>query len=196
MQQKIRNQAFVLAQTKQLDMAEKLQNLAKRVKSGDKENLEAQAALIYFQTTFGSDFRRWQENAINAHLNYAYTVLRSAIARSLVLYGWLPTLGLFHHSELNPFNLADDMIEPFRPLVDLMVWELWQDDKLADSLTPHTKQKLVGLLHYQMRFQDQTFSTLAAIDRTIGSLQNAISQKDPSLLKLPEILPLKEHQYE
>ncbi|MDO4431544.1 MAG: CRISPR-associated endonuclease Cas1, partial [Lonepinella koalarum] len=110
--------------------------------------------------------------------------------------GWLPTLGLFHHSELNPFNLADDMIEPFRPLVDLMVWQLWQGDKLADSLTPYTKQKLVGLLHYQMRFQDQTFSTLAAIDRTIGSLQNAISQKDPSLLKLPEILPLKEHQYE
>ncbi|MEG9500183.1 type II CRISPR-associated endonuclease Cas1 [Mannheimia indoligenes] len=195
-QQKIRNQAFVLSQTKRSDIAEKLQNMAKRVKSGDKENLEAQAAQLYFQTAFGKDFRRWQENAINAHLNYAYTVLRSAVARSLVLYGWLPTLGIFHHSELNPFNLADDFIEPFRPLVDLQVWDLWRQDKLSDSLTPHTKQKLVGLLHYQLRFQEQTFNTLAAIDRTVGSFQAAIAQQDPSLLKLPEILPLKEHHYE
>ena len=195
-QQKIRNQAFVLEQTKRSDIAEKLQIMAKRVKSGDKENLEAQAALLYFQTAFGKDFRRWQENPINTHLNYAYTVLRSAVARSLVLYGWLPQLGLFHHSELNPFNLADDFIEPFRPLVDLMVWQLWRQEKLTDGLTPHAKQKLVGLLHYQMRFQEQTFSTLAAIDRTVGSLQNAISQRNPELLKLPEILPLKEHYYE
>lgn len=195
-QQKIHNQAFVLAQTKRLDIAEKLHNMAKRVKSGDSDNIEAQAAILYFQTAFGKDFRRWQANQINAHLNYAYTILRSAVARTLVLYGWLPTLGLFHHSELNPFNLADDFIEPFRPLVDLMVWQLWQEDKLENGLTPHTKQKLIGLLHYQMCFQNQTFSTLAAIDRTIASLQNAISQKDPKLLKLPELLPLKEHCYE
>ena len=65
-----------------------------------------------------------KDNAINIHLNYAYTVVRSAVARSLVLYGWLPQLGLFHHSEVNAFNLADDFIEPFRPLVDLLVWNL------------------------------------------------------------------------
>ncbi|MDG2954905.1 type II CRISPR-associated endonuclease Cas1 [Bisgaard Taxon 10/6] len=195
-QQKIRNQAFVLEHTEHSIEAKKLQIMANNVKSGDKENFEAQAALLYFQTAFGKDFRRWQANHINAHLNYAYTVLRSAVARSLVQYGWLPSLGLFHHSELNAFNLADDFIEPFRPIVDLMVWELWRKECLESGLTPETKQKLIGLLHYQMRFQDQTFSVLAAIDRTVGSLQIALLSKDAKRLKLPEMLPLKEHIYE
>ncbi|QGM81410.1 type II CRISPR-associated endonuclease Cas1 [Otariodibacter oris] len=195
-QQKIRNQAFVLEQSAHPKQANTLYSMANRVKSGDKENIEAQAALLYFKTAFGKDFRRWQENSVNAHLNYAYTILRSAIARSLVLYGWLPALGLFHHSEVNPFNLADDFIEPFRPLVDLCVWHLWQENKLEQGLIPKTKQNLVSLLHYQMQFQEQTFSVLAAIDRTIGSLQQAIQAKNAELLKLPEMLPLKEHQYE
>lgn len=195
-QQKILNQAFVLAQSHHLAEAKKLQRFAAKVKSGDKENLEAQAALLYFQTAFGKDFRRWQENHINAHLNYAYSVLRSAVARALVQYGWLPALGIFHHSELNPFNLADDFIEPFRPLVDLKVWHLWQQDKLSDGLTPQTKQKLIELLHYQIALNQQSFSVLAAIDRTVSSFQQAVISKDAALLKLPEILPLKEHQYE
>lgn len=195
-QQKIRNQAFVLEQSVHPIEAKKLHIMADNVKSGDKENLEAQAALLYFQTAFGKEFRRWQENHINSHLNYAYSVLRSAVARALVQYGWLPSLGLFHHSELNPFNLADDFIEPFRPLVDLMVWHLWQQRQLESGLTPITKQKLIGLLHYQMRFNEQTFSVLAAIDRTISSLQVALLSKNAKLLKLPEMLPLKEHIYE
>ena len=195
-QQKIRNQSFVLEQMQHSTEAQKLRIMANSVKSGDKENFEAQAALLYFQTAFGKNFRRWQENHINAHLNYAYTILRSAVARSLVKYGWLPSLGLFHHNELNPFNLADDFIEPFRPLVDLMVWQLWQKDLLESGLSPVAKQKLIGLLHYQMRFQDQTFSVLAAIDRTISSLQIALLSKDAKRLRLPEMLPLKEHVYE
>ncbi|MDH2997410.1 subtype II CRISPR-associated endonuclease Cas1 [Pasteurellaceae bacterium LFhippo2] len=195
-QQKIVNQAFVLEQSNHIKTAQKLLSMSNKVKSGDKENIEAQAAQLYFQTAFGKEFRRWQENNINAHLNYAYTVLRSAVARALVQYGWQPALGLFHHSEVNSFNLADDFIEPFRPLVDLMVWKLWQENRLDDGLTPYTKQKLVSLLHYQMSFQNQTFSVLAAIDRTISSFQPAVISKDPKLLKLPEMLPLKEHQYE
>ncbi|QLB12428.1 CRISPR-associated Cas1 family protein [Bisgaardia hudsonensis] len=195
-QQKIRNQAFVLAQSKYPKESQKLLNMADRVKSGDKDNLEAQAAQIYFQTAFGADFRRWQENHINAHLNYAYTILRSAVARALVQYGWLPYLGLFHRSELNAFNLADDFIEPFRPLVDLQVWKLWQEGKISNGLQPKTKQSLVALLHYQMQFQGQTFTVLASIDRCVGSLQNAFINKNANLLKLPEMLPLKEHLYE
>lgn len=196
-QQKIHNQAFVLEQVGFSSIAKRLHKMAESVKSGDKENLEGQAALIYFQTLFGNAFRRSDdENDINAHLNYAYTVLRSAVARALVLYGWLPQLGLFHRNELNPFNLADDFIEPFRPLVDLRVWQLWQEEKLTSGLSPSTKQSLIQILHYQMRFKQETFSVLATIDRTVSSLQAALIAQNAKLLKLPEMLPLEEHTYE
>ncbi len=144
-QQKIRNQGFVLEQVGYFNETKRLNRMANQVKSGDKENVEAQAALIYFQTLFGKTFKRSEENNINAHLNYAYTVLRSAIARALVLYGWLPQLGIFHRSEVNPFNLADDFVEPFRPLVDLMVWQLWHTNQLTSGLSPNTKQKTYQL---------------------------------------------------
>ncbi|QIW15192.1 subtype II CRISPR-associated endonuclease Cas1 [Pasteurellaceae bacterium RH1A] len=195
-QQKIRNQAFVLEQAGEISTAQRLLAMANEVKSGDKDNLEAQAAQSYFIQLFGKAFHRKQENQINAHLNYAYMVLRSAVARSLVLYGWLPTLGLNHHSELNPFNLADDFIEPFRPLVDLKVWELVEKDKLDYGLTPSTKQNLIKLLNHQMSLNQQAVSVLTAIDRTVASLQVALLNKNAKLLKLPQMLPLAEHQYE
>ncbi|MBN6074352.1 type II CRISPR-associated endonuclease Cas1 [Aggregatibacter actinomycetemcomitans] len=194
--QKIRNQAFVLEQTQFLTQARRLLCMAKEVKSGDKENIEGQAALLYFQTAFGKTFRRIDENPINAHLNYAYTILRSAVARALVLYGWLPSLGLFHRSELNPFNLADDFIEPFRPIVDLLVWTLWKENKLQRGLTPTTKQTLIKVLNYQLQANGQVVNVLTSIERTTASLQNALMCKDPNLLKLPEMLPLAEHYYE
>ena len=179
-QQKIRNQAKVLSLCQLQEKSERLLRLANLVKSGDKDNLEAQSAVIYFSGLFGAHFRRKEEdNAINIHLNYAYTVMRSAVARSLVLYGWLPQLGLFHHSELNAFNLADDFIEPFRPLVDLLVWNLLEKGLLSQNLTPISKQQLIKILHHQLRFNQEKVSVLTAIDKTIASLQIALIQKMP-----------------
>lgn len=195
-QQKIRNQAFVLNEMGADKAAETLNRLAENVKSGDSDNKESQAAAVYFQAAFGRGFTRQQANAINAHLNYGYTILRSAVARALVQYGWLPALGLHHHNEQNPFNLADDFIEPFRPIVDLMVCEWANSGSLKDELTPHSKQQLIKLLYYQMRWQNQVFTTLGAIDRTIGSFQAALNEKDAKRLWLPEMLVLKEHRYE
>lgn len=196
-QQKIRNQAKVLAICNQKEKSDRLLKMAERVKSGDKENIEAQSAVIYFPALFGREFKRQQEaNTINTYLNYAYTIMRSAVARSLVLYGWLPQLGLFHHSELNAFNLADDFIEPFRPLVDLLVWHLLKDKKLNSSLTPMAKQRLIKVLNYQMQVKQEQVNTLTAIERSISSFQKALSQKNAELLILPEICKLQEHQYE
>lgn len=194
--QKIHNQAQTADQTGNDLAAKRLRAMAADVKSGDSGNLEAQAAALYFQAIFGDRFKRWQENPVSSHLNYGYAVLRAAIARALVQYGWLPALGLFHKSELNPFNLADDFIEPYRPLVDLMVWHLNGQGRLKNTLEPADKQTLVSLLHHQIRLEQQTFSTLAAIDRTAASFQSSLSEKNAKLLKLPEILPLKEHTYE
>ena len=122
--------------------------------------------------------------------------MRSAVARSLVLYGWLPQLGLFHHSELNAFNLADDFIEPFRPLIDLLVWNLLEKGLLSQSLSPLSKQRLIKILHHQMRFNQEKVSVLTAIDKTIASLQIALIKKNAALLQLPEIDILQEYQYE
>ena len=196
-QQKIRNQAKVLSLCQHQEKSKRLLQLANLVKSGDKDNLEAQSAIIYFSGLFGAHFRRKEEdNAINIHLNYAYTVVRSAVARSLVLYGWLPQLGLFHHSELNAFNLADDFIEPFRPLIDLLVWNLLEKGLLSQSLSPLSKQRLIKILHHQMCFNQEKVSVLTAIDKTIASLQIALIQKNATLLQLPEIDTLQEYQYE
>lgn len=195
--QKILNQAFVLQAVKSEPESAKLTALAKRVKSGDKDNLEAQSAVIYFPTLFGKGFKRSDEQqAINAHLNYAYTVLRSAVARAVVQYGWLPQIGLFHHNELNAFNLVDDLIEPFRPLVDLAVWQGCQQGKLEANLTPTAKQSLIKLLNYQMQCRNEVSSVLTVIDRFVGSLQQAVQQSQPERLNLPEMLPLAEYQFD
>ncbi len=96
---------------------QRLSYLAKSVDSGDSKNCEAQAAKYYFSCLF-SNFRRHDNDKTNAALNYGYAVIRAKVARELVHFGFHPALGLFHHSELNAFNLADDLLEPFRPLVD------------------------------------------------------------------------------
>lgn len=112
---KISNQAACLTLTG-ADGADRMESYARRVRSGDNERMEGQAAAFYFSKLFGNDFQRGQEQWTNAALNYGYAILRGTIARGLVAHGLLPSIGLFHASEQNAFNLADDLIEPFRPL--------------------------------------------------------------------------------
>ena len=93
--------------------------LARRVRSGDPDNLEAQGAQKYWRLLFGDDFRRDQQGAgLNGMLNYGYTVLRAATARAVVSAGLHPTLGIHHSNEGNAMRLVDDLMEPFRPMVD------------------------------------------------------------------------------
>lgn len=99
-----------------------LQMMARKVTSGDSTNLEAQAARHYWPRMMGENFRRNTDQAgENALLNYGYTVLRAATARAVVAAGLHPTIGLFHSNRGNAFALADDLVEPFRPLVDCVV---------------------------------------------------------------------------
>lgn len=98
--------------------------MSNHVRSGDADNLEATAAQTYFPALFGETFFRAEENGWNSALNYGYAILRGCISRLLAVYGFLPTLGLHHRSTLNPFNLADDIMEPFRPIIDLLVYQV------------------------------------------------------------------------
>lgn len=121
-----------------------LDALARKVKSGDPENVEAQASRRYWPLLFGKDFRRDREaEGINAMLNYGYTVIRATVARSVVAAGLHPTAGIHHKHRGNAFALADDLMEPFRPYVDARVKGL--ADAGHDEVCPDVKQALAAL---------------------------------------------------
>ncbi len=189
---KISNQALCLRLAGKESEAQALFSLADRVRSGDSENAEATAAQLYFPALFGEGFTRGEENGYNAALNYGYAILRGCTARTLAVYGFLPSLGIHHRSALNAFNLADDLMEPFRPLVDLLVHSFTDQE---EELTPERKRALFNCLNLEMLSGGQRHSVSYAIDREIQSLRRAMEEKQP-VLTLPALTELKQHSYE
>ena len=189
---KIENQAACLrlCGAKGVD---RLESYARRVRSGDPDNLEAQAAAFYFAQLYGLDFHRAEERWTHAALDYGYAVLRGAIARGLVAHGLHPTIGLFHDSEQNAFNLADDLIEPFRPLVDLHVAK--HASLTEGNLTPADKQALVALFNVDVGMPQGRMSVLSAIEYAVESLVRAY-EEDASALDLPVLIGLQAHRLE
>ena len=189
---KIENQAKCLhvAGRKGVD---RLESYARRVRSGDVDNLEGQAAAFYFAQLFGQGFFRADERWTNAALDYGYAVLRGAIARGLVAHGLHPPIGIFHASEQNAFNLADDLIEPFRPLVDLHVFK--HHSVVEGELTPQDKAALVALLNIDVGMPQGKMSALSAIEFAVESLARLFEQDD-SDLALPTLIGLHAHALE
>lgn len=184
-QQKIRNQAAVLSlHTNAERDARALLAMADDVRSGDTDNLEGQAAQRYFRTLWGEDFTRNQPRFVNASLNYGYAVVRAAIARSLVAYGFLPAFGIHHRSEQNAFNLADDLIEPYRPLVDAHVLKNWPLEPERE-LAPKDKQHLVGLLHRDITTSKARQTLLAAVESSVVSLSQWLECASPAVFVMP-----------
>lgn len=175
--------------------AERLQSYARRVRSGDGENLEAQAGAYYFPRIFGCGFHRSQESWCNAALDYGYAVLRGACTRALVAHGMLPSLGLFHSSEQNAFNLADDLIEPYRPVVDLYVAQ--QVPRPMDSpLQPTEKAALVSLLSMDIHMPRGDMRVLDSIEQAAHSLVRLYEGGGVQMLELPNLLALRQHRFE
>lgn len=151
-----------------------LPQYAKRVKSGDPENFEAQAARIYWPRLFGKAFRRDQEaDGINALLNYGYAIIRGAVARALSGAGLHPALGVHHTSQYNAFCLADDAMEPFRPLVDLRVRELCPNE-VAPELNQPTKAQLLDVLNWPLAYGDGKFPLLIAMHHYAASIRQVL----------------------
>ncbi|ODT66195.1 MAG: subtype II CRISPR-associated endonuclease Cas1 [Pelagibacterium sp. SCN 63-23] len=139
---KIGMQGYILARNGRAAGAFDL--LARKVRSGDPDNVEAQAARRYWKTLFGADFSRDQDaGGINGLLNYGYTVLRATVSRAICAAGLHPTLGIFHRNRANAFALADDLMEPYRPLVDQVVLNLARDGTI--DVSPEAKQALAGI---------------------------------------------------
>jgi CRISPR-associated protein Cas1 len=197
-QSKIMNQALCCEYMGLYNEAKMLEELMKEVFSGDATNRESVAAQSYFLAVFDVAFRRRNERDWrNSALNYGYAVLRAAIARTLVEYGFIVSMGIHHHSELNAFNLADDFIEPFRPVVDLYVSKLSRQFSPEDSdLLPAHKSELTGLLHCTIEFQGEECSVMHAIDLCVKSYVTACRVEKYELLQLPVLIPLRRHTYE
>lgn len=185
--QKIANQSQLLANFKKDNFG--LEVLKDKVKSGDSENLEALAARRYWSTLF-DNFGRDQKalDPRNIALNYGYAILRGAVARSLVSYGLLPTFGIFHNSDLNAYNLADDIIEPLRPMVDLVVKKLEMEDELDVHLGISVKSALLNVLVMQMRVKNEDVVVLNICDMMAHSFVKAMRENDSGALSLPSML--------
>ena len=165
---KILNQGDVLNTIKDDDY---LYYLLKKITSGDKGNVEAVGASYYFKELFGKDFYRNNiEDSRNIALNYGYSIIRSSIARHIIAYGLNPSFGMWHSSELNSFNLADDFIEPFRPIVDIYVLE---NISKNSEVSFHNRQDLVGLLYAKVKnSKGQNSSVNEAIKNIVSSYQS------------------------
>lgn len=163
--------------------------LVRKVRSGDPDNMEAQGARRYWGLLFGNDFRRDQQGyGVNALLNYGYTVLRAATARAVVAAGLHPTLSLHHSNAGNAMRLVDDLMEPFRPMIDLKVWQLNKQGEA--QVTPDSKRALVRVLYDDMQTSIGATPVMVCAQNLATSLaQIYIGEKDKLDLPLPG-LPL------
>jgi len=165
-----------------------LRAMARRVRSGDPENLEAQGAQRYWPRLFGKSFRRDpQGDPPNHLLNYGYAVIRAAAARALVGAGLLPAFGIQHSNRGNPFALADDLIEPFRPFVDAVVVEMVRAGLDQGELDRERKAPLLALLNRRVAIGGTTTPLSLAFGRVATSLAESFLNKSPRLI-LPERL--------
>lgn len=153
-----------------------------RVRSGDPENVEAQAARVYWQRLFGTTFHRDKDlTGINTLLNYGYAVMRAAVARAIVSTGLHPSLGLHHHNQYNNFCLADDLLEPLRPAIDLKVFEISKSINDEPELTPDNKRALLEILSSDCIINKQKLPLMAALHYYAASVRKVIFNENKQL---------------
>jgi len=169
--------------------------LSNEVRSGDPDNLEGQAAAFYFKALFGSTFARSRESIYNIALNYGYSIIRGYICRIIADYGFEPSLGIHHMSQVNQFNLADDLIEPYRPIVDVWIWNNINPDE--NELAREEKAELTNLLNYEVISGGEKHSLAYSIERLVHSFERVLQgNENPDELLLPTFSELKRHEYE
>lgn len=179
---KIKMQAAALAAVRQSRAP--LDFIARNVQSGDSTNAEAQAARLYWPLLLGFDFRRDPDRSdVNGLLNYGYTVLRAATARAIAAAGLHPTIGIFHSNRSNAFALADDLMEPFRPLVDLTARAILTQS--GPEVTPSAKKAFAQLIALDLPLTGETSPVSVALTRLATSLAQSFETRK-LVLALPE----------
>jgi CRISPR-associated protein Cas1 len=171
-----------------------LQRMISKVQSGDPTNVEGQAARAYWPRLMGSSFRRDRERTgANSLLNYGYTILRAATARSIVAAGLHPTLSIHHQNQANAMRLADDLMEPFRPIMDYGVWQLLQAG--YDEVSPKSKLALVEAIYLDL-YATSGVSPLLVCLQTMAHSLAMVYTKERRNLELPRVeLPMAARAY-
>ena len=178
---KIRNQSSLLDSVG--ENGNVLKPFYTNVRSGDVDNREGIAARIYFQHLFGENFiRNRDEPGINTLLNYGYSILRAATCRAIVSSGLLPAIGIFHHNRSNAYPLADDLMEPFRPFVDGVVYDLAMRGDV--ELTKENKGELIRVLYTDTLYEKVKRPLSVGLSMTTASMVKCLS-KELSSLSLP-----------
>lgn len=178
---KIKNQASLLNNIG--EEGDILKPFYSNVRSGDVDNREGIAARIYFQHLFGDCFvRNRDEMGINALLNYGYSILRAATCRAIVSSGLLPAIGIHHHNRSNAYPLADDLMEPFRPFVDEVVYDLVTRGQM--ELTKEVKGELISVLYIDTKYEKIIRPLSVGLSMTTASMVKCLS-KELNTISLP-----------
>ena len=148
------------------------------IEPGDVTNREGHAAKVYFNALFGMDFSRTQENPLNAALNYGYSIILSTVAKEIVALGYCTQLGICHDNQFNPFNLACDLMEPFRILVDRLAASMQ-----VSEFDSETKHQMINILNQEVRINGNIEYVSKAIRIYVKSVCDAIESQDTMLLK-------------
>ena len=183
---KIQNQASCIQECcDDEDMTYLLRGIIQKVNEGDDKNYEAYAARKYFPTLFGSEFKRGRySDIINSCLNYGYAVLRSVIRNELVIHSLEPSFGIHHDSVNNPYNLSDDIIEPYRPFVDSIVYE----NVYSKNTNEMDKKLLIGVLMERCVIDGKVYRLSDAIRLTIESYLRCLDTSTTADLKVPQMI--------
>ena len=177
---KIKNQIEILKENERgFGVTEKLYEFIDTTISGDQTNREGLAAKMYFRALFGSDFIRFEQDVVNAGLNYGYSVFRSLITSIIVAKGYIPNLGLFHKGKQNMFNLSDDIIEVFRPIVDNYVFNNMTEDILFKQ---SHRDELIGLTNNKIMIDDRKQTISNAIGIYLDSIFKFMDGENIELL--------------
>lgn len=200
---KVSNQSQVLEKLYGIDSSI-MQKMLMSLKSGDPDNVEGQAAAYYWKHLFPEYTHftrgRYESDAPNYLLNYGYAILRAVVARAIVSTGLIPTLGIHHHNKYNAYCLADDLMEPYRPYVDLLVCDLVKQGYLSQReemvaeegidttsfLTKEMKQQLLKIPVMDVKIQQQKHPLMVAVSKTITSYYKCINGESRKLI-YPEI---------
>lgn len=185
---KIRAQGRLLKELHGTDSG--LMAMAERVRSGDAGHLESQGSRKYWPLLFNDPkFRRGREGPDqNAHLNYGYAILRAMVSRALCASGLHPSFGLQHHNRYDPFCLANDMMEPFRPVIDRAVYYWIQDHDPAEPVDKEAKAALLAPLFSRSAIEGESRTLFDAVARLASDLAGAFLRKDSKIqLRIPEV---------
>ena len=183
---KIENSIRVLEMTSKEEFPiSKLTSYLDEITDGDIKNREGLSAKMYFRSLFGNKFIRFYDDAINASLNYGYTIIATAIIRNLAVYGLNTYLGIHHNSKINNFNLAYDFLEPYRSIVDKFVYD--NKDDICYPLSFDFRKKLINLLNKEVLHKNKKYTVEYSISLLIQSYIKSFSSGE-IILDLPTII--------